>query len=405
MYLCMFAFHARRVLCNPRKIVKGDLHAVIFFFLHFTRLCACLCPADWEPRRADEVWEGVNDSDIITACRLVLFHCPDADRSSIVPALRGLPRFPCVRNHPPTCYSRQGPKTMKLYTESLWAAGRALMKDSGTVERITNARLLDTVLFVHTHTHVPAETQCRHTHPHTDIPAGTHTHKVDEHIRTLSRYRLIQPRLKGQWELESEWGWVERWVAGEMDGCWWIGRMRRFNKSRFTTAELVSGSAQSWFGRRPGRVRWHRWTRSHCWLTVSPQIIKMQRRQKSGESVYLQTELDLNVRLHLHLLKSCAGQKLFVRRFVSFCLSTRCLGEFYTIGKLMWHKRVVTDATRWLLQLWSRLILNIHSCVIQSFIKKLWHTVWTQTVTSSMPVWMALPHAGSPLSSLLWQHL
>lgn len=95
------------------------------FFLHsWTLLYACIHPSDWEPRWADEVWEGVNDSDIITACRLVLFHCPHTDRSSIVPALRGLPRFPCVRNHPPTCYSRQGPKTMKLYTESLWAAGQ-----------------------------------------------------------------------------------------------------------------------------------------------------------------------------------------------------------------------------------------------------------------------------------------
>lgn len=67
------------------------------------------------------------------------------------------------------------------------------MKDSVTVERITNARLLDTI---HTHTHVPAEMQC------------TPTHKVDKHIHTLSRYRLVQPRLKGQWELrECGGGW------------------------------------------------------------------------------------------------------------------------------------------------------------------------------------------------------
>lgn len=97
-------------------------------------------------------------------------------------------RFPCVRNHPPTCYSRQGPKTMKLYTESLWAAGRVLMKDSVTVKRITNARLLDCVYYTHTHSY-------------------RYTHKVDKHIYTLSRYRLIQPRLKGQWELECGGGW------------------------------------------------------------------------------------------------------------------------------------------------------------------------------------------------------
>ena len=45
-------------------------------------------------RRAGGAWVGVNDSDIITACRLVLFQCPDTDRSSIVPALRGLPKVP-----------------------------------------------------------------------------------------------------------------------------------------------------------------------------------------------------------------------------------------------------------------------------------------------------------------------
>lgn len=151
-------------------------------FVFYT--CGCFCPNAREARRADEVWVGVNDSDIITACRLVLFQCPDTDRSSIVPALRGLPRFPCVRNHPPTCSSRQGLQTMKLYTESLWAAERALMKDSVTVERITNARLLDTIRYTHTHMHaheISAEMQCQQTHPHTDI----HTHKVHKHIVTL----------------------------------------------------------------------------------------------------------------------------------------------------------------------------------------------------------------------------
>lgn len=145
-----------------------------------------------EARWADEVWVGVNDSDIITARRLV--QCPDTDRSSIVPALRGLPRFPCVRNHPPTCCSRQGLQTMKLYTESLWAAGRALMKDSATAERITNARLRDTIRY----TQKSAEMRCQQTHPHTST--HTHTHKVDKHIVTLQD--LVQTELKGQWELE-----------------------------------------------------------------------------------------------------------------------------------------------------------------------------------------------------------
>lgn len=127
------------------------------------------------------MWEGVDDSDFIAACRLVLslflsLRRSDADRSSIVPALRGLPRFPCVRNHPPTCCSRrQGPETVKPYTESLWA----LMKDSETAERITNARLL--------HTHVPAD------------------------IRTQNRQTLRHATgsrssgSEGRWELESGW--------------------------------------------------------------------------------------------------------------------------------------------------------------------------------------------------------
>lgn len=70
-------------------------------------------------------WAGANDSDITAARRLVLFRAPDADRSSIVPALRGIPAFPCVRNHPPTCCSRRGLQTVKPNTQSLWAAGRA----------------------------------------------------------------------------------------------------------------------------------------------------------------------------------------------------------------------------------------------------------------------------------------
>lgn len=91
---------------------------------------------------------------------------------------------------------------MKLYTESLWAAGRALMKDSETVGRITNARL-------------------RHTHTHTYLQrrnAGKHTH-------TLSRY---SPDSKARWESErsgggegavGEMGSPDRWMGGvALDG-------------------------------------------------------------------------------------------------------------------------------------------------------------------------------------------
>lgn len=113
--------------------------------------------------------------------------------------LRGLPRFPCVRNHPPTCCSRQGPKTVKLNTESLWAAGRVLMKDSVSAERITNARLLDTVL--------------------QGCNAGTCTHTFNTHAGTHLTYagivtlcRLTQPRPEGQQELwlPGSGSWIDR---------------------------------------------------------------------------------------------------------------------------------------------------------------------------------------------------
>lgn len=96
----------------------------------------------------------------------------------------------------PRAASRRRPETVKLYTESLWAAGRALMKDSETVGRITNARL-------------------RHTHTHTYLQrrnAGKHTH-------TLSRY---SPDSKARWESERAGGGrerLERWVA-RIDG--WV---------------------------------------------------------------------------------------------------------------------------------------------------------------------------------------
>lgn len=92
---------------------------------------------------------------------------PAVSSSSTAPTLTGPLLFQrCVGSQGshvleiihPRAASRRRPETVKLYTESLWAAGRALMKDSETVGRITNARLR------HTHTHVPAETQRRQTH-------------------------------------------------------------------------------------------------------------------------------------------------------------------------------------------------------------------------------------------------
>lgn len=219
-----------------------------WIFLHsWMLLYACIHPSDWEPKGADEVWEGVNDSDIITACRLVLFHCPHTDRSSIVPALRGLPRFPCVRNHPPTCYSRQGPKTVKLYTESLWAAGQGPdERQCGCGEN--NKRQAPTQSTFCTRTYLQRCRPATHTH--------TYIHAIHTHVVTLQAHTA---QTWGPMGL-GVWGLVERWVAGEMDGCWWIGWMRSSYKSWFTTAELISGSTQSWFGFSPGWVCWHRWT-------------------------------------------------------------------------------------------------------------------------------------------------
>lgn len=169
----------------------------------------------------EEVWAGANHSDIITARRLILFQCPSTDRSSIVPALRGFPRFPCVRNHPPTCCSRRRLQTMKPYTESLWAAGRCLMKDSVTAERITNARLLDTIRFAHTHTHTRMNSHahaniCRYALP-ANTPTQISTHAHTRHTNTLSCNGLTQPqgsRANGSWSVGGgEGGGTDGWMV------------------------------------------------------------------------------------------------------------------------------------------------------------------------------------------------
>lgn len=179
--------------------------------------------------------------------RLALFQCPNTDRSSIVPALRGLPRFPCVRNHPPTCCSRQRLQTMKPYTESLWAAGQCLMKDSGTAERITNARLLDTIRFTHTHKYLQIYVASKHTH----IDIHMHTHS--RNTNTLSCKGLSQPQGSRAGVSSSGGGWWDRWMdGGRLDG--WGDLKNCASQS----SEPTSVSAQSWFGQRPGPVCWHR---------------------------------------------------------------------------------------------------------------------------------------------------
>lgn len=177
--------------------------------------------------------------------------CPGTDSSSIVPALRGFPRSPCVRNHPPTCCSRRRLQTVKPYTESLRAAGQCLMKDSATAGRITNARLLDTIRS-RTRAHANIWQICvASKHTHTDI--HTHTHKEYKHIVMQGPYSA--PGLRGRWELQCGWrgGWRDRWMdGGRLDG--W-GDLK---KCAPRGSEPTSASAQSWSGRGPGPVCWHR---------------------------------------------------------------------------------------------------------------------------------------------------
>lgn len=96
-------------------------------------------------------------------------------------------------------------------------------------------------------------------------------------------------------------------------------------------AEPTSASAQGWCGCRPGWVCWHRWTQSHSWLTVLPQIIKILTVQKWGVCI-ISSGAVLIVWLHLHLLKSSADldKLLFENICIDFlfCLSTRWLGNF-----------------------------------------------------------------------------
>lgn len=128
---------------------------------------------------------------------------PAVSSSSTAPTLTGPLLFQrCVGSQGshvleiihPRAASRRRPETVKLYTESLWAAGRALMKDSETVGRITNARL-------------------RHTHTHTYLQrhnAGKHTHAV-----------TLQSRLEGPMGVGAIGGRerLERWVV-RIDG--WV---------------------------------------------------------------------------------------------------------------------------------------------------------------------------------------
>lgn len=71
------------------------------------------------------------------------------------------------------------------------------MKDSATVERITNARLLDCVYYTYT---LQVHTEGRQTHIHF-VTLQAHTAQTQGPMGV------------------GVWGWVERWVAG-IDG--WV---------------------------------------------------------------------------------------------------------------------------------------------------------------------------------------
>lgn len=97
------------------------------------------------------------------------------------------------------------------------------------------------------------------------------------------------PGLKGQWEFECglRRGWWDRWMdGGRLDGWGDLKNCASWG------SEPTSGSAQSCFGHRPGPVRWHRWSQSHCWLPVGPQIIKNPARREAGSLYIFKLELE-----------------------------------------------------------------------------------------------------------------
>ncbi|CAB1428824.1 unnamed protein product [Pleuronectes platessa] len=118
----------------------------------------------WSRAGRGQILGGLSGiSALILTGPLLFQHCVGSQGSHVLEII-----------HPRAAAGR-GPETVKLYTQSLWAAGRVLMKDSVTAERITNSRLLDTGL--------SAEMHGRRMYPHTDL-LQVHTrccHATDSH--------------------------------------------------------------------------------------------------------------------------------------------------------------------------------------------------------------------------------
>lgn len=104
-------------------------------------------------------------------------------------------------------------------------------------------------------------------------------HKL-AYVHPLSRYQTHIVQAVGP--AGRECGEMSGW---KMDGGWWIG-WGESKKPCLMMAEPTSGSAQSWFERQPDRECWHRWTQSHSWLRVPPQVIKIQTEQKWGACIF-----------------------------------------------------------------------------------------------------------------------
>lgn len=99
--------------------------------------------------------------------------------------------------------------------------------------------------------------------------------KIHKHAQThhmLSRYGLLQARLKGQGELANESGWAVGEMADSRLMVVGIDEEMDKDRSGFPTSQPASCSFQRlfFFWWRPGRVYWHRWTHSHTWLALPP---------------------------------------------------------------------------------------------------------------------------------------
>lgn len=94
------------------------------------------------------------------------------------------------------------------------------MKDSVTVERITNARLLDTVHSTHTHTYLQRRNADTYTHTQISMQVHTHTQgrQIYTHCHATGSYSP-DLRANGSWSVGvgGEMGRrIDGWVAVDL---------------------------------------------------------------------------------------------------------------------------------------------------------------------------------------------